>query len=354
MPALRENAGSFDCRDDELNVRNGTLTLKSGQLHRHDRSAMHSKLANVDHDSDAGCPRFLKFLDETFGGDAELIAYVQRVAGYCLTGSIEEQLFFLLFGNGANGKSTFVRILFDLLGDYIVQLPTETLLKQQSRSQTSDLARLDGARVAVANELPEGRKLDEALIKQLTGGERVTARLLYKDFVEIQPKCKVLISSNYLPEITGTDLGIWRRVHVIPFAQTVPAERMDPQLNAKLREELPGILNWAVAGCLDWRKQGLNPPGSVTEAVQAFRSEMDSVGSFIDEACVLSKKARTASSVLFDEYQDWCEQSGAHPVFKSQFLSALRQRGLQEWRSGRARGFRGIEVRTIGVRRQAA
>lgn len=351
LPQLVCRAADFDTRDLELNISTGTLDLVQGIEMPHDPNALHTKLAPVGFNADAACPRFTSFLGETFDSDPDILAYIQRLFGYCLTGKTGEQAFFLLHGRGANGKSTLVRVLLDLLGEYAVQLPPETLLRQQSRSQTNDLARLDGARVAVANELPDGRRLDEALVKQMTGGERISARFLYQEFVEFQPKCKLLISSNYLPEITGTDLGIWRRVHLIPFNRTVPENRRDAHLNEKLRQELPGILNWALAGCLAWQQEGLNPPEIVLAAVEQFREEMDSVGTFIRDTCVEGGKMRTTNGVLWDAFESYCDETGYTLVTKAKFLSELKVRGYKPYRTANTRGFAGISVR--GMRRAA-
>jgi putative DNA primase/helicase len=344
LPQFFTRSAEFDSQDLELNLDNVTLDLASGTGKPHDPAGFHTKLAPVAFDSRAECPRFLSFLTETFDSDPDLISYVQRLFGYCLTGNTGEQVFFLFHGHGANGKSTLVRVLLDLLGEYGNQLPPETLLKQQSRTQTNDLARLEGVRLAVANELPEGRSLDEALVKQLTGGERMVGRLLYKEFREFEPKCKLIISSNYLPEIVGTDLGIWRRVHLIPFAATVPEARRDAALNAKLRNELPGILNWALDGCLAWQCEGLRPPSVVVSAVERFRHDMDSVGAFIDEMCTLTQRARTPNGALWDAYEEWCEDTGKNSVTKTKFFGELRNRGFEAYRTSHFRGTKGISV----------
>lgn len=351
LPGLACDLQHFDTRDDELNVRNGVLNLQSGALREHDRESLHTKLSDVEFIEGAECPLFEAFIDEIFEGDQGLLGYCQRVFGYCLSGRTTEQVFFLLHGSGANGKSTLVRLLLDLVGDYGSQLTSETLLRQMNRSQTNDLARLRGVRVAVANEFSAGRKLDEALMKQLTGGERVSARMLYREFAEFEPKCKILVSSNHLPDITGTDYGIWRRVHLLPFEFTVPEGRRDPALNQKLRAELPGVLNWSLIGYNAWREGGLRPPQVVRSAVEQYRSERDSVGSYVEEACQIGPKYSCTNQAVYDDYEFWCDSTGRDALSKTEFLKEFRNRFSSE-RTRSARGFKGVRPR--GWRRREA
>ncbi len=347
-------ASDLDGRDLELNLLTGTVDLPTGTLKPHDARAMHTRLSPIVFDPTATCRVFDTFLEETFAGDAEMLKYIQRLFGYCLTGSTKEQVFFLLHGGGANGKSTLVNVLMNLLGEYASQLPTETLLKQNSRSQTNDLARLEGVRVAAASEFTAGRSLDEALIKQLTGGERVTVRALYRDFIEFEPKFKILISSNYLPEITGFDQGIWRRVHLIPFAVTVPESSRDGDLGDKLRAELPGILNWALTGASAWHASGLQPPPSVRAAVDNFRQSMDSVGMFFSEMCEAGDKFHSTNQVLWTGYETWCDDTGRVAVSKSKLFAELKRIGFEPMRTSDSRGYKGFRVRTTGVSDAAA
>ncbi|MGE3074469.1 MAG: phage/plasmid primase, P4 family [Dehalococcoidia bacterium] len=353
LPGMGIHPNELDARDDELNLRNGTLHLPTGELRPHDPAAFHTKLAGPMLDYAAECPGWLAFLNETFNGDAEMLDYCQRIFGYCLSGSIEEQVFFLLHGNGANGKSTLVRVLLALAGDYGTQLPSETLLKQSNRQQTSDLARLIGVRVAVANEFTKGRHLDEALVKQLTGGERMTARFLYREFTEFEPKCKLLVTTNFLPDLNGSDYAIWRRVQLVPFEYTVPELQRDSKLFDKLNRELPGIFRWAAEGYAEWRSIGLNPPQKVRDAIAAFRSQMDSVGGFINARCDIGPKLRCDNTEIYDAYDFWCDQVGQEALTKSQFLDDVKNR-FAATRTRSARGFRGLSVRAMSERDKAA
>lgn len=316
-----------------LNVRNGTLDLATGTRRAHDRADHITKLAPVEHDPTADCPTWRSFLETIFARDDDTIAFVQRAVGYSLTGSTEEQVLFVLHGRGENGKSTFVDTLQELLGDYAQQAPTEMLM-QQSRARggaTPDLARLPGARFVSAVETGEGRRIDEPLVKQLTGGDRITARRLYREPFEFTPTHKLWLATNHLPQIAGTDHAIWRRVRLIPFAVTIAPEQKDLRLKQKLLAEGPGILRWALAGCAAWLAEGLATPACVLEATQAYRDDMDELGAFLDE-CLSLEQADNAvkASILYTRYGYWAQGAGATPITPTAFGRALTERGFQK------------------------
>lgn len=233
-------------RDDwVLGLRNGVLDLRAGTLRPHRREDLITRIAPVEFDAAAACPIWDAFIDRVTGGNNDLARYLARVVGYCLTGSTQEQVLFFLYGSGANGKSTFLNVLRRLLGDDLAkQTSYETLaFKKHGRGSTNDLARLQGVRAVLTTEIEDGSQLDESLVKQLTGGEAITARFLYREFTEYDPKFKLLIAGNHKPVIRGDDDGIWRRVHLVPFTTTIPEGERDPCLLEKLLTELPGVLN---------------------------------------------------------------------------------------------------------------
>ena len=318
-----------------LNVANGTLDLRTGELRPHRRGDYLTKASPVAYDSAAGCPQWLRFLDRIFAGDAELVEFVRRSIGYTLTGLTREQCLFLCHGPGRNGKSVFLRIVSALLGeDYAQQAPSETLLTRDQRSASNDIARLRGARLVTAVETPEGRRLDENLAKQLTGGDKITARFLHREFFEFTPVLKLWIATNHRPEIRGTDLAIWRRIRLIPFGVIIPEDEVDEDLGDKLEAEIPGVLAWAVAGCLAWQADGLRAPTAVVTATQAYRAEMDQIGRFIDERCATGPASTSTAAVLFDHYRTWAADSGEHAVTARKFRDQLVERSYDYVKRG--------------------
>jgi putative DNA primase/helicase len=233
--------------------------LHKATLRKHRREDLITKLAPVDYVPQAQCPEWEKFLDRIMAGNRALIAFLQRAVGYALTGDTREQVLFVLYGTGANGKTTFLETVRAMLGDYAMHTNFSAFLQSEHSTARNDLARLAGARFVSASEVQGGRRLSEDVIKQITGGDTVTARYLYHEFFEYRPQCKLFLAVNHRPVIRGTEHAIWRRVHLIPFTVTIPNEEQDKTLGEKLRAELPGILNWATQGCRDWQKPVWNP-----------------------------------------------------------------------------------------------
>jgi putative DNA primase/helicase len=329
-----------------LNVENGTLDLKTGLLRAHSRKDLITKIAPVPYDKEAVCPTWDKFLDEIMPGDPDLIRFLQKAVGYSLTGDTGEQVLFILFGTGANGKSTFINTILHLLGDYGLQTPTETLLaKKHGTGIPNDLARLKGARFVAAVEAEQGRPLAEALVKQLTGGDPVAARFLYGEYFQFYPTFKLFLSVNHRPVIKGSDHGIWRRIRLIPFNVTFRLGKRDPDLSTKLKAELPGILRWAVEGCLLWQKEGLEPPHAVEAATEDYRSDMDVVGDFIRDCCEEVSDAKTPFKDLFAKYTTWSLANGDVFPDQKEFAQALSERGFAPGKNKALGRFRwGIRI----------
>jgi putative DNA primase/helicase len=235
-----------------------------------------------------------------------LIRFVQRAVGYSLTGSTNEQCLFILYGSGANGKSTFLNTISAMLGDYARQTPTDTLLVKRGDGISNDVARLHGARFVSAMEVDNGRRLAEAQVKQLTGGDLMAARYLYQEFFEFRPQFKLFMGVNHTPVIQGTDHGIWRRIHLVPFTVTIAKEDQDKRLVEELHAERSGILRWAVEGCLTWQAEGLEPPTAVAEATEEYRAEMDVLARFLLECRDVGPEARVATGLLYARYVGWC------------------------------------------------
>ena len=328
QPALAARTDDFDRDHWLLPVANGTLDLRSGDLHGHCREDYCTRLAPVHYDAAAECPIWLAFLARVLPDD-EVRAFVQRLVGYSLTGLTTEQVLAFLYGVGRNGKSVFLETLAALLGDYHKPTRVETISVTRGGGIPNDIAALAGARLVTVSETPEGGRLNESLVKDLTGGDTITARFLNREFFTFRPQFKLWIRGNHKPQIRGTDDGIWRRFALVPFTVQIPLEEVDPNLLERLRAELPGILAWAVRGCLAWQKDGLRPPDAVTAAVQEYRTEMDTLGEFIEDCCLIAPHAKAQSSALYGSYQKWCEESGHHPVTKTRFGTALGERGFE-------------------------
>jgi putative DNA primase/helicase len=327
-----------------FNCQNGTLDLMSGVLREHLRADLITKISPVVHREDAECPLWRDFLNRIMGGNPSLISFLQRIAGYSLTGETREHVFFLLYGTGANGKTTFLETLRHILGDYAMSAEFNSFVSSRCSGIRNDLARLAGARFVAAVESQSNRYLAEEVVKQITGGDVITARFLYSEYFEFRPQFKLFLATNHKPRIRETDLAMWRRIRLIPFVVTIPTEEQDKELVEKLRQEAAGILRWALQGLADWRRRGLEAPTMVTHATSEYRSEQDVLQHFIDERCVLEPDAEATASELYKAYREWCESSGERPICKRDFGLELKARGLQEARSAASRGWRGIRL----------
>ncbi|HZV03174.1 MAG TPA: phage/plasmid primase, P4 family, partial [Planctomycetota bacterium] len=323
-----------------LNVANGTIDLNTGELRPHRREDLITKLAPVAFDSAARLDRWTRFIDGVTGGKVELARFLQRLVGYALTGSTSEQVLALLYGTGANGKSTFLETLREVLGDYALQANFGTFLAAKDEGgPRNDVARLRGARLVTAIETKEGGRLNEGLVKTLTGGDTVTARFLYREEFEFVPSFKLFLASNHKPAIKGTDLGMWRRIRLVPFVVTFrendpnPLLRKDPALREALRAELPGVLRWAVEGALAWKREGLGLPDQVRAATEGYREEQDTLGTFLAERCLTGDSARVSSSLLYGAFKDWALANGEKPCSQRAFSLRLSERGFEKKRS---------------------
>lgn len=311
-----------------LNVQNGVVSLKTGVCKEHSREYLLTKLAGTVYDETAACPTWEQFLRDITQGDPGLILYLQRMVGYCLTASVREQCVFFLYGVGSNGKSTFVDVISEIMGEYAMACQPETvMMRDRNTSARADIARLRSARLVTTFEPNDGARLDEGMVKQLTGGDKVTARFLYGKEFEFRPEFKILMATNYKPVIKGTDQGIWRRVRLIPFNLQLPDEKKDKRLPERLRREYPGILNWAIAGAVGWYREGLPPCKAVDEAVQEYRTEMDRVQQFIDDCLTASDGSSLRASLLYQCYRGWCQEQGdRYPVGPQKFYGEMKRR----------------------------
>ena len=336
-----------------LNCSNGTIDLRTGTRRDHSREDYCTKLTPIKFDPAATCPTFERFLLEIMDNRQELVDYLQRAVGYTLTGLVTEQVLLFLHGMGANGKSTLMQVLLALLGEYGASAAPGLLIESYGDRHPTERADLAGRRLVVSVAVGEGKKLAEELVKQLTGGDKIKGRWMRQDFFEFEPTHKLWLAANHKPTIRGTDWAIWRRIPLVPFDVTFTDDpkdgqpNKDPLLLGKLLAELPGILAWAVRGCLLWQQQGLNPPAVVTEATKAYRAEQDVLAAFIEDCCLVGDKYQAKSKELYAAYVEWCDQMGERAVKGKDFGSSLRERGFTPARIGhfQHRGWAGIVLK---------
>jgi len=305
-----------------LNLQNGVLDLKSDKLYPHNPDYMITQISNASYNPSAKCPRWLDYLDKVTDGNADLMKYMQKAVGYSLTGNTGEECLFILYGTGRNGKGTFAETLIHLLGSYAKTAQVDSLmLKNVSGSGANpDIARLKGARVVNAAEPQKNSRLNESLIKQLTGGDMVTARFLYGKEFEYRPEFKLWINTNYKPQISGNDEGIWSRVKLLPFTVYFPPEKRDPHLKDFLREkEIDGILNWALEGLKLWQKEGLEMPETMKLATTDYRCEMDIMQKFLDDCTKLKNNSSVGALALYKVYTQWCSENGEYVLSNTKF-----------------------------------
>jgi len=332
MPLVPAEREEFDRHKFLFNVENGIINLRDAKLQQHDREFKLSKITNVIFDEKAECPTWINFLNQIFKNDAELIDYMQRLVGYSLTGDISEQGMYFLVGGGSNGKSTFINVIKNLMGDYGAQTNSNTFIKKKSDGANNDIARLANARFVSAVESEEGEKLQESLVKTITGGEPILARFLRQEFFEFIPEFKVFFTTNHKPIIGGVDEGIWRRVKIIPFTLNLKPHERDKKLEEKLSLEMSGILNWALEGCIKWQQSGIKEPKVVMDATGNYKAEMDILAPFLDEMCYTDEPKNEAIRIeakeLYNIYDRWCSQSGERQIGNRSFYRMLETKGF--------------------------
>jgi len=311
-----------------LNVKNGTINLRTIELGQHQKEHLITKLAPVEFRIDATCPTWERVISDIAGERERLVSYIQRVCGMCLTGSVLDQILNIFYGSGCNGKSTLLETLLALLGeDYAIKAPHDLLMAKKGEHPTAR-ADLLGKRLVVCVETDGGRRLAESLVKELTGNDTIRARRMREDFWQFRPTHKIILATNHRPEIRGTDTGIWRRLRRVPFAVSFLGQE-DRDLPNKLQAELPGILNWCLAGCIEWQDHGLGEPEEVTQATDQYRQEQDILAEFVAANCLVQPGLRVRAADIYSHYRRYCEASGEQVISQRRFGASLAERGFE-------------------------
>jgi putative DNA primase/helicase len=329
-------------------MQNGVLELRTGKFRPADCADYITMRAGIAFDQGAACPNWLAFLDKITRGDRSLSVYLQRVAGYTLTGSTREEVLFVPYGTGNNGKSTFRETLHDMLGDYAVAADAALLIERKAPGgATPEIARLKGRRLVAINETSENDQLNEARVKYITSQDKITARNLYQGFFDFDPSHKTFLTTNHKPIIRGTDKGIWRRIHLLPFTVTIPPHEVEKDFRERrLIHELSGILNWALEGLKAYLREGLNPPSAVQAATDDYQRDMDVIGQWIEDRCVLDPQATVPTGIVYDDYVRWAQTQIGWTLNNLKFRRNLTDRGF-----GAAKGTGGQRL-VLGLRLQ--
>lgn len=345
---LAATVDQWDADEWTIGAPGSDVDLRTGEYLAHDPGRYITKRCGVAPAEKADCPRWLDFLRWATCGDDDLTAYLKRWFGYALTGSTREQAMVFFYGTGGNGKGVLLRMLAHIMGDYASTAPMDTFTESYGDKHSTDLAMLRGARVVMATETEEGRRWAEAKVKQLTGGDPITARFMRQDNFTFTPQFKLLISGNHKPGIRSVDEAIRRRMHLVPFnAKVSNLASRDPDFEARLREEEgPAVLRWAIDGCLEWQRIGLAPPRAVVDATEDYLESEDAVGRFLKERCRMDPNAWTSSAAMWGEWEAWAKREGAFIGHAKLLLRNLEKRGIESKQKGkdRVRAFVGVEI----------
>ena len=344
---------SHESLDDEpwlLNCANGVVDLASGELLPHNSGRLITLSTGVEYVDRPGydSPLWDSFLERIFGGNQELIRFNQRLAGLALIGEQREHLLPVCYGGGANGKSVFVNMLQHALGDYASSAPPGLLMATRSDRHPTELAALFRKRLVVVAETKDGQRLDEGLVKSITGGDRITARRMREDFWQFDPSHLAIVVTNHKPVVNGTDYGLWRRLRLIPFNITIPPEERDAGLPDKLRDEAPAILRWMVQGCLDWQRDGLREPEAVMLATGEYKADSDVLGRWLDDECVIHAAGSMKAGDAYRRYQQWCDRGGEDAIKLRSFGEQLKDRFASK-KTNRGRIYEGISLGSDGL-----
>ncbi len=332
-PSVVRTINDFDVDPLLINLQNGTLDLRNGELRRHSADDHFIRIANANFDPGAKCPRWLQFVEEITCGDRDLASYLQRIAGYFLSGLTSHQEFYILYGSGANGKSVLINALFEVLGDYATAADFKTFLTRRGDGPRNDLAALKGARLVCASEIGPGEHLDETVMKQVTGDDLISARFLYGEYFQYRSTFKVVLAANHLPRAIGTEEGIKRRLRILPCDATFREDQRDKGLVERLKDERDGILLWAVEGWVDSNANGWRTPPKVIALGRQYWSELDTLQQFIEDQCLIEQAAAVGAGELYQSYEAWCSEAAETAINKTLFGKKLTELGFGKRKS---------------------
>lgn len=335
-----------------LNCQNGTINLKTGKLQEHNPKDYITRICAASYDENCPIPLWTQLMEKITKGDPAVQKYIQVALGYALTGDISEQSVFILHGTGSNGKSTMLNVFSELLDGYAQSTSSDTFMQKKNDAVNNDVARLKGARFVTAIEMEEGKRLAESLIKSMTGGDKLVTRFLYGEFFEYIPQFKVFLAVNHKPTVRDTTHSIWRRLKVIEFTNVFTEKERDKNFSKKIMAtELPGILAWAVKGCLIWQQEGIVEPDSVKKSTEEYRESQDTFSQFFEECCVVRDAARVSNKVLRARYEEWCKENGDYVLTQRPFSQKLLERGFEKKRASASGAY---EWYGFGLRGEAS
>lgn len=311
-----------------LGCKTGVVCLNSGTLLEPEPKMLITRQVDANYDYDSSCPIWIRFLDQCFLGDKEMIDYVQKALGYSLTGMVNEELLHFCFGNGRNGKSVFANVITKIMGDYAITAPAEMLMRRDRNGATNDIARLCGSRLVLANETRSDQRFDDLTIKTLVSTERISARFLHNEYFEFWPTFKIWIRGNHKPIIIDDSNGSWRRIRLVPFENSIPEDEIDPDLESKLLAERDGIFSWMVKGAIKWKAEGLKPSQRIKAASNQYRDDCDVIGDFLEENCLQGTGLKVSQKRLWGIWQEWSKENGYFCGSKKTFTRRLKDRGI--------------------------
>jgi putative DNA primase/helicase len=348
--ADRQHAATVDQWDADpwlVNTPGGVVDLRTGKLRPAERGDYMTKISAVAPGGE--CPLWRAFIARITNGDDEFQRFLQRMAGYTLTGVTQEHALFFLHGTGANGKSVFLNTISRVMGNYARSAPIEAFIASKSEHHPTELAGLQGARLITAVETEEGRQWAESKLKTLTGGDSISARYMRQDFFQFTPQFKLIIAGNHKPGLRTVDEAMRRRFNLLPFSMTVPVAERDVDLPEKLRKEWGGILQWMIEGCLAWQTEGLHRPATVSEATEDYLAAEDALARWIEDRCVRGVNNRETTFGLWSDWQQWANTHDEVCGSQKRFSENLEARGFTKTRTNAARGFQGIGLQPKAV-----